>query len=69
MLFSVEPKTLIKDVFGRKAEFLDFLEKLENGRRLFVITGPRRIGKTSFLYASLNEIYRMKNEKDPIHNS
>ncbi|MFA4669404.1 ATP-binding protein [Pyrococcus kukulkanii] len=51
---------MIKDVFGRKTEFLDFLEKLENGRRLFVITGPRRIGKTSFLYASLNEIYRMK---------
>ncbi|QDA31411.1 ATP-binding protein [Thermococcus indicus] len=60
MLFSVEPKTSIKDVFGRKAEFLEFIEKLENGRRLFVITGPRRIGKTTFLYATLNELYRTK---------
>lgn len=60
MLFSVEPKTSIKDVFGRKAEFLEFVEKLENGRRLFVITGPRRIGKTTFLYATLNELYRMR---------
>nr|WP_206206013.1 ATP-binding protein [Thermococcus sp. JdF3] len=55
-MFSVEPKTSIDEVFGRKAEFLEFTDRLKNGRRLFVITGPRRIGKTTFLYAILNEL-------------
>ena len=60
MLFSIEPKTSIDEVFGRKAEFLEFLDRLEKGRRLFIITGPRRIGKTTFLYAALNELNRME---------
>jgi len=56
MLFDVRPKTSIRELFGRKAEYLIFREAVRKGRNFILITGPRRIGKTSFLYASLNEL-------------
>lgn len=56
MLFDVHPKTSITELFGRRAEYLSFIEAVEKRRNFFIITGPRRIGKTSFLYASLNEL-------------
>jgi len=56
MLFDVRPKTSIDELFGRRAEYLSFLDAIEKGRNFFIITGPRRIGKTSFLYASLSEL-------------
>jgi len=56
MLFDVQPKTSIDELFGRRAEYLSFLDAIEKRRNFFIITGPRRIGKTSFLYASLNEL-------------
>ncbi|WP_048151387.1 AAA family ATPase [Palaeococcus ferrophilus] len=56
MLFDVYPKTSIGELFGRKAEYLSFLDAIEKRRNFFIITGPRRIGKTSFLYAALNEL-------------
>ncbi|GAB6136672.1 AAA family ATPase [Thermococcus prieurii] len=55
MLFDVRPKTSIRELFGRKAEYLIFRDAVRKGRNFILITGPRRIGKTSFLYASLNE--------------
>lgn len=58
MLFDTQPKTSIDELFGRKAEYLSFIDAIEKGRKFFIITGPRRIGKTSFLYASLNELER-----------
>ncbi|MFA4701688.1 AAA family ATPase [Pyrococcus kukulkanii] len=58
MLFDVRPKTSIKDLFGRKAEYLMFKDAIKKNRNFILITGPRRIGKTSFLYASLNEIVK-----------
>ncbi|NJE31309.1 ATP-binding protein [Thermococcus sp. 18S1] len=57
MLFDVRPKIRMEEVYGREAEYLEFMDKLRKGRNLFVIVGPRRIGKTSFLFASLNELY------------
>lgn len=57
MLFDVRPKVRMEEVYGREAEYLEFADKLRKGRNLFVIVGPRRIGKTSFLFASLNELY------------
>jgi len=56
MLFDVRPKTSIRELFGRKAEYLIFRDAVRKGRNFILITGPRRIGKTSFLYASLNEL-------------
>ncbi|WP_148882909.1 AAA family ATPase [Thermococcus aciditolerans] len=56
MLFDVQPKTSIDELFGRRAEYLSFLDAIEKRRNFFIITGPRRIGKTSFLYAALNEL-------------
>ena len=58
MLFDIHPKTSIEELFGRKAEYLSFLDAIEKRRNFFIITGPRRIGKTSFLYATLNELER-----------
>ncbi len=58
MLFDTYPKTSMDEVFGRKAEYLELVDKIENNRKLFIITGPRRIGKTTFLYASLNELHK-----------
>lgn len=58
MLFDVRPKTSIKDLFGRRAEYLYFKDSIEKGRNFIIITGPRRIGKTSFLYATLNELHK-----------
>ncbi|WP_240922798.1 hypothetical protein [Thermococcus sp. Bubb.Bath] len=56
MLFDTQPKTSIDELFGRKAEYLSFIDAIEKEGRFFIITGSRRIGKTSFLYASLNEL-------------
>jgi len=56
LLFDVRPKTSIRELFGRKAEYLVFRDAVRRGRNFILITGPRRIGKTSFLYASLNEL-------------
>lgn len=58
MLFNVQPKTSIDELFGRRAEYLTFLDAIEKKRNFFIITGPRRIGKTSFLYATLNELHK-----------
>ncbi|GAB6136339.1 ATP-binding protein [Thermococcus prieurii] len=57
MLFDTRPKASMDEVFGRKAEYWELVEKIENGRNFFVITGPRRIGKTTFLTAALNDLH------------
>ncbi len=56
MLFDVNPKTRLKDLFDREKEFNELKEALELSERLIVIYGVRRVGKTSLLRASMYEL-------------
>ncbi|NJD98907.1 ATP-binding protein [Thermococcus sp. GR7] len=60
--FSTAPKTRVCDLFGRDYHVHKFERWMLNpNRRFFIITGPRRVGKTSFLYSTLNELHKSKN--------
>ncbi|OAA31954.1 hypothetical protein AT15_03780 [Kosmotoga arenicorallina S304] len=54
MLFSIEPKHSLRDIFNRKEEVSAFQKSLQS-ERLIVLDGLRRIGKTSLLKAVLEE--------------
>ncbi len=55
MLFSIDTKESISDLFHRKAEIKELEEALRLKEKLTVIYGVRRTGKTSLIKAVLNE--------------
>lgn len=54
MLFSIEPKHSLRDLFNREKEIRAFQKALQS-ERLIILDGLRRIGKTSLLRAVLDE--------------
>lgn len=56
MLFDIRPKTSINDLYKREIEFNTLKRSLELGIPLIVISGVRRIGKTSLLKAAFHEL-------------
>ncbi|MGC9047576.1 MAG: AAA family ATPase [Caldisphaera sp.] len=54
MLFDERPKTERKDLFDREKELNELISN--SHRPLVLLTGVRRIGKTSLLFVFLNEI-------------
>lgn len=55
MLFDEAPKTSLADFFDFRDELQMFRDALAKGRRHIVVTGLRRMGKTSLLLTALNE--------------
>ncbi len=55
MLFSSRPKDDIKNLFGRNEEIKKLKTAIDEKDPLVIITGFRRVGKTSLLKAVLNE--------------
>ncbi|AFL65938.1 AAA family ATPase [Desulfurococcus amylolyticus] len=55
MLFDPNPKSKREDLFGREKELEEFNESLHLNERLIIVSGPRRIGKTSFIRVALSE--------------
>ncbi len=55
MLFDLNPKESIKDLYDRKKELESLSLSLKNGERLVIVYGVRRVGKTSLIRAFLNE--------------
>lgn len=58
MYFDEEPKTSRHDLFNYSDEFDKLLSSLKEGRRMIIIKGRRRTGKTSLLLSCLNELKR-----------
>lgn len=54
MYFSLEPKSRMKDLYDRKKELRNLENAIESGK-IVLLTGIRRIGKTSLLNVFLNE--------------
>lgn len=54
MYFSLEPKIKREDLYGREKELKELDKALEDGR-IILLTGMRRIGKTSILKVFLEE--------------
>lgn len=55
MLFDPRPKDEIKSLFGRDEEIAKLAEHIQRKSPLILITGFRRVGKTSLLKAVLNK--------------
>ncbi len=55
MLFDLNPKEEVKDLYDRKLELDSLSSSLKNGERLIIVYGVRRVGKTSLIHAFLNE--------------
>jgi len=55
LLFDEAPKTGLADFFDFRDEPETFRDALRKGRRLVVVTGLRRMGKTSLLLTALSE--------------
>ena len=56
MLFDERPKHRREDLYDREEELEEIKEGVAEGRPLILITGIRRIGKTSVLNVALNEL-------------
>lgn len=56
MLLDIRPKIDKEDLYGREAELEDMLSSLRSNTPLILLLGQRRIGKTSLLKTSLNEL-------------
>jgi len=54
MYFSLKPKSRMKDLYDRKKELRNLENAIESGK-IVLLTGIRRIGKTSLLNVFLNE--------------
>lgn len=54
MYFDERPKNTKKDLYGRKDELTRLLQSIKDKRALIIITGPRRVGKTSLLQTALS---------------
>jgi AAA+ ATPase superfamily predicted ATPase len=59
MIFSPEPKKRIEDLFGRNDELKE-LDKLVRKNRIILVTGMRRIGKTSLVNVYLNKFVKQR---------
>lgn len=55
MLFDERPKDNVGDLFNREKEIQQFTESLTYKRPLIIISGQRRVGKTSLLKTMLNQ--------------
>ena len=55
MLFDLNPKEKVTDLYDRKTELESLSTSLKNGERLLVVYGLRRVGKTSLIHSFLNE--------------
>jgi hypothetical protein len=55
LLFDEAPKTGLADFFDFRDELETFRDALRKGRRLIVVTGLRRMGKTSLVLTALSE--------------
>jgi hypothetical protein len=55
LLFDEAPKTSLADFFDFRDELGMFRDALRKGRRLVVVTGLRRMGKTSLILTALSE--------------
>lgn len=55
MFFDEAPKTSLADFFDFRDELGTFRDALRKGRRLIVVTGLRRMGKTSLVLTALSE--------------
>ncbi|MFA4702165.1 AAA family ATPase [Pyrococcus kukulkanii] len=58
MYFDDRPKERREDLYDREREIKDILSLIDENRPLIVITGIRRLGKTSLLRVALNEAGR-----------
>lgn len=56
MLFDLNKKTDLKDIYGRDNEADKLKTVLRGDRQIVVITGVRRVGKSSLLTAVLNDL-------------
>lgn len=56
MYFDTRPKRRREDLYDRETELKEFERSLNSGNPLTVITGVRRLGKTSLLMVGLNEL-------------
>lgn len=56
MYFDTRPKRKRDDLYDREGELREFEKSLKSGNPLTVITGIRRLGKTSLLLVGLNEL-------------
>ncbi|ASJ00774.1 AAA family ATPase [Thermococcus gorgonarius] len=56
MYFDTRPKRKKEDLYDREKELSEFERSLKSGNPLTVITGIRRLGKTSLLLVGLNEL-------------
>ncbi|AJC72141.1 ATPase [Thermococcus guaymasensis DSM 11113] len=56
MYFDTRPKRKREDLYDREKELSDFENSLRSNNPLTVITGIRRLGKTSLLLVGLNEL-------------
>jgi AAA+ ATPase superfamily predicted ATPase len=54
VLFDLNPKENLKDLYDRKEELKSLSESLEHDERLVIIYGLRRVGKTSLIHTFLN---------------
>jgi uncharacterized protein len=55
MLFDLNPKERVSELFGRKSELAELSGAVERGEKLTVVYGIRRIGKTSLLKSFVSE--------------
>ncbi|NJE61632.1 ATP-binding protein [Thermococcus sp. 21S7] len=56
MLFSPYPKTKKEELFDRERELKELEEAVKRGERLILLLGLRRLGKSSLLNVTLNEL-------------
>ena len=56
LYFDIRPKRKREDLYDREKELGDFESSILSGNPLTVITGIRRLGKTSLLLVGLNEL-------------
>ena len=56
MYFDTRPKRRREDLYDREGELSEFENSLKSNNPLTVITGIRRLGKTSLLLVGLNEL-------------
>ncbi|MHB1830371.1 MAG: AAA family ATPase [Candidatus Micrarchaeaceae archaeon] len=55
VLFDLNPKENVLDLYNRKRELDSLSSSLKNGERLIIIYGLRRVGKTSLIHSFLNK--------------
>ncbi|MCL5412834.1 MAG: ATP-binding protein [Candidatus Marsarchaeota archaeon] len=54
MLFDINPKEKVSDLYDRKKELKSLSQAIKNDERLSIVFGVRRIGKTSLIHAFLS---------------